>query len=102
MVKLTYERRLCGLMRNVGPRVCSSNLVYKHINTRLTKRVARLTRKHVQEAETRRWTESATREPTMTTNAASKVVIMGGQIYDNSGSSGLLFEAHTGPLKTRV
>ncbi|KAM7287187.1 uncharacterized protein ISCGN_030881 [Ixodes scapularis] len=107
---------------NLGRRVLKY-LMYKNINTRLTKQVARLVgkyevplnlldgqllregvanhKKRVQEVETRRWTESAPRKPTMTTYAGSKVVIMREQIYDYRGSR-LLFEARTRALKMRV
>ncbi|KAG0432873.1 hypothetical protein HPB47_020427 [Ixodes persulcatus] len=82
VAKLAYERRLCGLGEERWARRVFKYLVYRSVNTRLTKRVARLAgkyevpptlldgrplregvtdlKKHVQQVETRRWTESVT------------------------------------------
>ncbi|KAM7291453.1 uncharacterized protein ISCGN_028026 [Ixodes scapularis] len=124
VAKLSYERRLCGLGEERWARRVFKYLVYRSVNTRLTKRVARLAgkyevpptlldgrplregvadlKKHVRQVETRRWTESATRKPSMTVYAASKRAIEREQLYDDSRGSGLLFEARTGTLKTRL
>ncbi|XP_040064341.3 uncharacterized protein LOC115333004 [Ixodes scapularis] len=124
VAKLSYERRLCGLGEERWARRVFKYLVYRSLNTRLTKRVARLAgkyevpptlldgrplregvadlKKHVRQVETRRWTESATRKPSMTVYAASKRAIEREQLYDDSRGSGLLFEARTGTLKTRL
>ncbi|KAG0426010.1 hypothetical protein HPB47_026829 [Ixodes persulcatus] len=56
----------------------------------------------MQQVETRRWTESATRKSSMTVYAASKRAIEREQLYDDSRGSSLLFEARTGTLKTRL
>ncbi|KAM7295530.1 uncharacterized protein ISCGN_025030 [Ixodes scapularis] len=124
VAKLTYERRLCGLGEERWARRVFKYLVYRSVNRRLTKRVARLAgkyevpptlldgrplregvadlKKHVRQVETRRWTESATRKPSMTVYAASKRAIEREQLHDDSRGSCLLFEARTGTLKARL
>ncbi|KAG0444172.1 hypothetical protein HPB47_014081 [Ixodes persulcatus] len=114
VAKLAYERRLCGLGEERWARRVFKFLVYRSVNTRLTNRVARLAgkyevpptlldgrplrervtglKKHVQQVETQRWTESATRKSSMTVYAASKLAIERERLY----------EARTGTLKTRL